>query len=238
MPRKSKSENPVAFDNLYFLVPEFRDFNRTTFLDRVEQLTGEDIELYIGRAFRSGNPMEFDPYLIDTISRTLRPATCEAFFRTHPELIFTRRDYYLSKVFQFTYAAFRYGNLELSPGVHVRLETVLRDILDDHLPRLYEIFSIEIFFWWTREYSSNPQALLDGLRLASLLVEAPFKVPIAPIGSRLREVYEHAGLGWKEIETVTEISRRRLYEIAYDGAEPSAQKRPKLEKFLSGFPKY
>jgi len=159
------------FENLFDLCSDFDDFNWTTFLGRLEQPKGEYIARILGHAFEVGDSGELDPSLIETLARTLAPSSCKAFFRAHSDYPFTDRDYYLSKVFQFTWVALTYGGFDTCPELWDRLSAVTNEIPDAELLKLHQRFSVWRLFRWTRNYVADTAGLIDNLELDAFLDE-------------------------------------------------------------------
>jgi hypothetical protein len=242
VPRSSRVQPDSGsgkFENLYRLLPasEFEDFNWTTFLERVEQPSGDWIERSLARVFRSGDRRELDPYLEDIIARTLAPSSCVAFFRKNPELPFTERDYYLSKIFQYVRAALVSGGFEFGADLEAPLMALLEQIPNRLLPRLSDLFSMEELFFWTRPYVNGP-SLVNRLCAEAFLLPAS---PTSPerrgrvsvrVGKQLRELKIESRLPWRSIAEGSHVSLRRVYEIAA-GARSSPETRKSLSDFLS-----
>ena len=243
MPRRSRIQTDPGsgkFENLYRLLPvsEFEDFNWTTSLDYLERPSGDWIARSLARVFKSGDRRQLEPYLEDTIARTLAPSSCDAFFRKNAEMPFTKRDYYLSKAFQFLYAALALGAFDIDQwDAGERLIAVLEEISDESLSRLHEIFSMEHFFLWTRPFNADSSGLLASLRPGSFLEDYPPSSPTRRAhtwdGARLAALYEESEVPWKIIAAETSTSERRLYELAYHDKQPSEPTRKRINEGLS-----
>jgi len=128
-----------VFRNLYFLVSSFRDFNFCDFLDYLEEVPESYLRVQIAGEY-DGEPVE--PYFEPIIPLTLHPDACAAFFRSHPHVPASERDYYLSKAFQFVWLP-----LEIRFGLSSwrdfeprdRIEVALDQAPDEELPNLWRI---------------------------------------------------------------------------------------------------
>ena len=174
------------FLNLYYLAdPCFRNHNFSDFWNEsgyapVTQEPEWRIEGYIHASYQpdsqrperfNGFPPDFDPIFPFTLSDTC----CDTFVRTHPELPIARRDYFLSKAFQFLYATIvlRYWpNAEsLTDPMVVRGASEIREVLQRSLDRLSDqdlprLCAPELDWWWA-VYSDtlnyNVDRVLKGL---------------------------------------------------------------------------
>lgn len=132
------------FRNLYFLVDDFADFNFNDFLDRFEEVPEDYLQGRIESNQQEGEHIE--PYFDPIIPLTLSPNSCSAFFRSHPRVPASERDYYLSKLFQFLFLPIK---LRFNPSfdderaLRHRLEAFLNDLGDETLQDLSG------FDWWS-----------------------------------------------------------------------------------------
>jgi hypothetical protein len=226
------------FENLFHLVPEFEDFNWSTYLDRIEQVPAIYFRNVLGSAFYSGNLTDLEPYLLDAIERTLMPSSCEAFFRNN-SLPFVHRDYYLSKIFQYAYDALVSGRLCFGEDAASRLTTELAKMPNESLPRLHKAFDVQHFLLWTESYEMNgSRGLADSLRLESLVVDvspADRMAPASPsrISKHLHALKDESGLTWHSIAVESKVSQRWLFDIAAGNGNPSPETRKELSNYFS-----
>jgi hypothetical protein len=132
------------FRNLYFLVDDFADFNFNDFLDRFEEVPEDYLQTRIERNQQEGEHIE--PYFEPIIPLTLSPNSCNAFFRSHPRVPASERDYYLSKLFQFLFLP---AKLRFSPTFDE--ERAIRDRLEGFLDGLGDeiLQDLSRFDWWS-----------------------------------------------------------------------------------------
>ena len=163
------------FHNLYFLEPEFADFNFCDFLGRFEKVGELYVKARLEEQFRRE---QIEPYFWPIIPLTLQSGSCGSFLRAHSGLPITDRDYYLSKLFQFLYLAITIGfALDFNGAEVLRgyLEDRLDKIPDDLLPQLH-LFDWQAFLDDVTELDQDrslgalPKHFPE--RIASILTEA------------------------------------------------------------------
>lgn len=80
---------------------EFKDYNFSYFMGELERVSEEDIAAEF-RAKIQGNLDGWDPNVLGaTLEFTLSERVCESYFRDVVGIPATKRDFYLSKLFQF-----------------------------------------------------------------------------------------------------------------------------------------
>jgi len=118
------------FTNLLLKHDPFRDFNRTEFFDRMENVSGTEIADILFRAVTDPESDPLEPANLDIFASTLRPSCCAAFFRTYADLNAEIRDYYLSKLFQFVSEAMGAAGLcDFADSLELALDDVPQDLL-------------------------------------------------------------------------------------------------------------
>jgi len=141
-----------VFRNLFF-ENGFRDHNYNDFFDDMDGFGGletvphEYLENSLRDSFKPGWKFGPEPYFSRTLPTTLSPKACESYLR-HSRLPIDRRDYYLSKLFQFFYivldAKFEIGFSDRK--VSLQLREILEGIPVDLLPPDSRIAWSEL--WW------------------------------------------------------------------------------------------
>ena len=138
---------------------------------------------------------------------------------------FEPRDYYLSKVFQYTYTGLLRSGVEFPADPENRLTKIIERIPDEALSILHEIFRIEQFFYWISSRKTSGPRLLDSLELHSFLSHMPStaKIETSPEskGAQLKALKDESKLTWDTIARETRISVRWLQDIAHDRGQPS-----------------
>jgi hypothetical protein len=170
-------DSGLMFLNLYFLYdPLFMDHNFSDFWNYdgggppIEREHAIRIRAYLNRSYTQdskrpgrleGLPPDFNPI----ISMTLSTSCCASFIRANPALPITPRDYYLSKLFQFTYDALieRFAidlsNSDLRMHLHEQFERITDEALTpDGLVRWQDV-------WWAFYADTLSNSLTDVIRL-------------------------------------------------------------------------
>jgi hypothetical protein len=149
-------EEPL-FLNLYDLArEEFENFNYSDTVGRFEPVSSDDFRARLRNSYREEHAISLEPYFFDAMRLTLSRGARQAFFRSHPNLPATERDYYLSKHFQFLYIVLevRYG-LRAEPEWEVQIQ--VEATLDPNQEWVPEASTMPEVNWWefykdTRQY--------------------------------------------------------------------------------------
>jgi hypothetical protein len=140
-------EEPL-FLNLYDLArDDFEDFNYTATQGRFESVVAEYFRGCVRKSYQDERASELEPYFFEAMTLTLSRGARQAFFRSHPLLPATERDYYLSKLFQFLYVVLevRYSLREgLEWEVQIQVEAAL-DPQQEPLPEAADMPEVD---WW------------------------------------------------------------------------------------------
>jgi hypothetical protein len=89
------------FTNLYFASEPFRDHNWTDFFGQVRRVASTELERWTKLLMVAS--VGFDLALLATIYFTLSGVCYEGFRKDYPDMQLDRRDYVLSKLFQFLF---------------------------------------------------------------------------------------------------------------------------------------
>jgi hypothetical protein len=216
-----------VFLNLYFDFVEFRHYNWTDSLSRLEKVDNGYISGHLENSYGPGKDFgELEPYFHDVIYFTLRPGCAQGFLRSNP-LPATERDYFLSKLCHFIHLPLeiRFGIDDLK--VRFDLEEILDSIPDSELNHLFEF---ETFNWYRFYDDTLKYGLGDVIdRLPSVLPVRPFqRRPARVMASATSRFPTPPNAGWLDVKieflsderiqvTVKNVTETRNYaEMGFD----------------------
>jgi len=157
------------FTNLYFASEPFRDHNWTDFFHgRVRRVPSAELERWTKRLMAAS--VEFDLALLATIYFTLSAECYAGFRKDYPDLQLDRRDYLLSKLFQFLFVpiTMRQNYSDSDGSLRRELETFL-DISREPAVAA-AAFDWRAFYADLRHRTNDPHAAVE--RLPSYLSSA------------------------------------------------------------------